>query len=119
MTTEARWNVCIADLEPAAGSEQGGQRPVLVISNNDFNRVMPVITVIPLTSRKPGRNIYPSEVLLKKGSANLEADSLVLCFQIRTISKKRIIKLVGMVKDPEKQQEIENAIKLHLDLPSA
>jgi len=116
MITETRWNVCIANLEPATGSEQGGQRPVLVISNDDFNRVMPVITVMPLTSRKPGRKIYPSEVLLQKGDANLEADSLVLCYQIRTISKKRIVKLLGTVKEPETQQEIENAIKLHLDL---
>ena len=117
MITEARWNVCIADLEPATGSEQGGQRPVLVISNDDFNRVMPVVTVIPLTSLKAGRRIYPSEVLVKRGCANLEADSLVLSYQIRTISKKRIIKLVGAIKEPETQQEIESAIKLHLGLP--
>jgi len=117
MNAETRWNVCIADLEPVTGSEQGGQRPVLVISNDDFNRVMPVVTVIPLTSRKPGRKIYPSEVLIKKSSANLESDSLVLCYQIRTISKKRIVKLVGALKEPDTQQEIESAIKLHLDLP--
>jgi mRNA interferase MazF len=116
MSVETRWEVYIADLEPSAGSEQGGQRPVLIISNNDFNRVMPVITVIPLTSLKSGRRIYPSEVLLKKGCANLENDSLTLTYQIRTISKKRLTKLLGSVKDQEKQQEIETAIKLHLDL---
>jgi mRNA interferase MazF len=116
MTAENRWEIYLADLEPAKGSEQAGQRPVLVISNNDFNRVMPVITVIPLTSLKPGRRIYPSEVLIKKGNANLEIDSLALTYQIRTISKKRITKLIGSIKDPGKQQEIETAIKLHLDL---
>jgi mRNA interferase MazF len=76
MTAVMRWDVYLADLEPSAGSEQGGRRPVLVVSNNDFNSVMPVITVIPLTSLKDGRRIYPSEVLLKKGCANLEVDSL-------------------------------------------
>ncbi|MGH9339941.1 MAG: type II toxin-antitoxin system PemK/MazF family toxin [Acidobacteriota bacterium] len=44
------------------GSEQAGTRPVLVISDQDFNQLMPVITVLPLTSRKPGRKIYPNEV---------------------------------------------------------
>jgi mRNA interferase MazF len=117
MIIEKRWNICIADLEPATGSEQGGQRPVLVVSNDDFNKVMPVITVIPLTSFKTGRKIYPSEVLLERGDANLEADSLVLSYQIRTISKKRILKVIGMVKETGKQQEIENAMKLHLGLP--
>jgi mRNA interferase MazF len=65
---------------------------------------------------KPGRRIHPTEVLIKKGGANLENDSLALAYQIRTISKKRIRKLIGSVSDPEKQKEIENAVKLHLDL---
>jgi mRNA interferase MazF len=116
MTDETRWDVYVADLEPVAGSEQGGRRPVLIISNNDFNRVMPIITVIPLTSLKPGRRVHPTEVLIKKGSANLEIDSLALTYQIRTISKKRILKLIGSVKDQAKQKEIESALKLHLDL---
>jgi mRNA interferase MazF len=62
MTDETRWDVYIADLEPVAGSEQGGRRPVLIISNNDFNKVMPIITVIPLTSMKIGRRVHPAEV---------------------------------------------------------
>ena len=117
MTAETRWNIYSANLESVTGSEQGGQRPVLIISNNDFNSVMPVITVIPLTSLKPGRRIHPSEVLIKKGGANLEDDSLALAYQIRTISKKRIRKLIGSVSDQEKQKEIENAVKLHLEMP--
>jgi len=116
MSLETRWSIYNADLEPAAGSEQGGRRPVLIISNNDFNSVMPIITAIPLTSLKPGRRIHPTEVLIKKGSANLEEDSLVLTYQIRTISKKRLLKVIGSVSDQEKQNEIENAVKLHLDL---
>jgi mRNA interferase MazF len=116
MTPVLRWDVYIADLEPVLGSEQGGKRPVLVISNDDFNEVMPVLTVIPITSLKAGRHIYPSEILLKKSIANLELDSLILPHQIRTISKKRITKRIGSLRQHEKQVEIIEAIKLHLDL---
>lgn len=116
MTGELRWSVCTAELDPIKGSEQGGRRPVLIVSNNDFNRVMPVITVLPVTSLKSGRRVYPSEVTLKKGESNLDVDSLVLAYQIRTISKKRIRSLIGAINDPVKQQEIEAAMKLHLDL---
>ena len=116
MIGESRWSVYTARLDPIEGSEQGGQRPVLIVSNDDFNRVMPVVTVIPITSLKPGRRVYSSEVLLKKGEANLGVDSLILAYQIRTISKKRIRNLIGAMNDSGKQQEIEAAIKLHLGL---
>jgi mRNA interferase MazF len=115
MTKNSRWDVYLVDLEPVKGSEQGGERPVLVISNDDFNEVMPVLTVIPITSLKSGRQIYPTEILLKKGIANLDLDSLVLTHQIRTISKKRIMSLVGSLSQRDKQIEIIEAIKLHLD----
>ncbi|MBI4289096.1 MAG: type II toxin-antitoxin system PemK/MazF family toxin [Chloroflexi bacterium] len=113
---ESRWSVYTAELDPFEGSEQGGRRPVIIVSNDDFNRVMPVVTVLPITSLKPGRRVHPSEVPLKKGDANLGVDSLVLAYQIRTISKKRIQNLIGAMDDSDKQQEIEAAIKLHLGL---
>jgi mRNA interferase MazF len=75
-----------------------------------------MIEYIPLTSLKSGRRIHPTEVLIKKGNANPGTDSLALTYQIRTISKRRILKLIGSVKDQGKQKEIETAIKLHLDL---
>ena len=50
-----QWRVFRANLDPAVGSEQAGQRPVLVVSNEIMNEVLPIVTVLPLTSRKPGR----------------------------------------------------------------
>ena len=55
-------------------------------------------------------------MLIKKGAANLEADSLALAYQLRTISKKWLGKLIGSISDQEKQNEIEKVVKLHLDL---
>jgi mRNA interferase MazF len=43
-----QWAVAIADLDPVRGSEQRGRRPVLVVSNEDFNQAMPNLTVLPL-----------------------------------------------------------------------
>ena len=61
-----RWGVFDAHLGAGVGSEQRGRRPVLVVSDEDFNLVMPVVTVLPITSRKSGRRIYPNEVLFPK-----------------------------------------------------
>jgi mRNA interferase MazF len=76
-----------ANLNPTVGREQAGHRPVLVISN-DIENQMDIVTVIPITSRKPKRKIYPNEVLISL--QNKEA--IVLCHQVRTLSKTRLDK---------------------------
>jgi mRNA interferase MazF len=60
--TAFQWAVMQANLDPAIGTEQKGIRPVLIISNEDYNQTIPNVTVLPLTSTK--RRLYPSEVFL-------------------------------------------------------
>ena len=73
-----RWNIYLVNLNPTVGSEQGKTRPVLVISDDDINAILPVINSLPLTSHKQGRKIYPNEVLLPKEQTTLDKDSIVL-----------------------------------------
>lgn len=47
--TPIRGDIYWANLEPVAGSEQGGCRPVLIISNNLMNKKAPVVIAIPIT----------------------------------------------------------------------
>ena len=46
-----RGQMYYADLDPVIGSEQGGNRPVLVIQNNIGNRHSPTIIIAPITTR--------------------------------------------------------------------
>ena len=96
-----KWSVFLADLNPTVGSEQRGRRPVLVVSDEDFNQLMPVVSVLPITSLKPGRRVYPNEVLLTKGAGGLDVTSLALAHQIRTIAKDRLIEHLGTIIDEE------------------
>ena len=52
-----RMGIFLADLNPVIGSEQKGKRPVLVVSDEVFNSVVPVLTILPITSLKKGRRI--------------------------------------------------------------
>jgi len=52
------WSVWRANLDPVVGSEQGLARPVLVVSQTALNDILPVVNVLPITSRKAGRRIY-------------------------------------------------------------
>jgi mRNA interferase MazF len=94
-----KWSVFMADLNPVIGSEQQGKRPVLVISDETTNSFMPVVTILPITSLKKGRRIYPNEVLLTQGVAGLDTDSIILAHQIRTISKQRLLNFRGAISD--------------------
>lgn len=106
----------MASLDPVIGSEQGKTRSVMVISDDEINGILPVVNILPLTSKKEGRKIYPNEALLTKKESGLHHDSIVLCYQIRTLDKKRLIKKLGSIRKAETQQDILNALKFQLGL---
>lgn len=109
-----RWAVIEADLDPVLGSEQRGIRPVLVVSNEEFNQAMPNVTVLPLTSTR--RRLYPSEVMLPSGKAGQPRNSIVLAHQMRTISKQRLKGILGYLDDASLREAVQEAINEHLDL---
>lgn len=109
-----QWSVANADLDPVRGSEQRGARPVLIVSNEEFNQAMPNVTVLPLTSTQ--RRLYPSEVLLPRGVAGQPLDSIVLAHQVRTISKERLGHLIGRLEDEPLRSAVRAALLEHLDL---
>ena len=112
--TDYRWAVFQVNLGPAVGSEQRGTRPVLIVSNEDYNQTIPNVTVLPLTSTK--RRLYHAEVTLPARKAGQPLESIIMAHQIRAISKLRLGKLLGYLDDVELQTEVRQAIKDHLDL---
>ncbi len=80
-----RGNVFLVSLDPTVGNEINKTRPVIIISNDVNNKFSNTITVIPITSNTI--KIYPFEVFLKAGVANLPKDSKARTDQIRTIDK--------------------------------
>ncbi|MCW5961849.1 MAG: type II toxin-antitoxin system PemK/MazF family toxin [Pyrinomonadaceae bacterium] len=111
-----RWEISLASLDPVIGSEQGKTRPVLVLSSSALNNILPVVNIVPLTSRKQDRRVYPNEALIPKGKAGLNQESIALCYQIRTLDKKRLIKRFGVIDDLTVQAEIMDAMKFQLSI---
>jgi mRNA interferase MazF len=115
--TPARWSVWLAKLDPVVGSEQGKTRPVLVVSDTRLNRILPVVNALPITSRKPNRRVYPNEALLPAGAAGLTSESIVLCYQIRTLDKRRFLESLGALDDAALRDAIITALRFQLDIP--
>ena len=84
----------IGELE-AEGSEQRGNRPVLIVSCNEFNEFSPEVVILFITSQLDKRgNKYHINL---PGVLGLEKKSMVLAEQIRTVDKSRIIKKRGQL----------------------
>ena len=99
-----------ARLNPVTGSEQAGERPVIILSPDTINRRSPVVVIAPLTTKKLDR-IYPFEVLIEASAAGLPERSKVLPLHMRGIDKQRITGYYGEV-DAETMRRVEEAVLL-------
>ena len=111
-----QWGIYWASLDPVKGSEQSGRRPVLVISAEEANSVLPVVTIMAVTSVKAGRRVYPTEVLLPVGETGLGKDSIAMAHQIRAIAKERLEEKAGEIKSDYIKNQIKDSIRLYFDL---
>jgi mRNA interferase MazF len=97
---DIRW----ADLNPVRGSEQGGLRPVLIISQDVFNARSGTIIAIALTSQ-PQRAGFP--LTLELSANKLPKRSWVKISQIRTLAVERIGAKIAEATPEELSQIIE------------
>ena len=105
-----RGDVVRARLNPIEGSEQGGERPVLVLSPDLINEHASVVIVAALTSRKTER-LYPFEALIEPPEGGLTQRSKVMLLHLRSIDRRRITGSYGHVSE-EVMQRVEAALKI-------
>ncbi len=96
--TIKRGDVFFADLSPVKGSEQGGQRPVVIVQNNVGNKHSPTVIVAAITA-KIAKAKLPTHVEVKASQIGLVKDSVILLEQVRTIDKTRLIQKLGQLDE--------------------
>ncbi|WGN89784.1 type II toxin-antitoxin system PemK/MazF family toxin [Ligilactobacillus faecis] len=67
------------NLNPTRGHEQKGMRPVLIISNNEYNRLTGLVKVVPITTKLKD---FPMHLDLPE---NLDVEGQVLLEHERTL----------------------------------
>jgi mRNA interferase MazF len=97
---DIRW----ADLNPVRGSEQGGLRPVLILSHDVFNARSGTVIAVAITSQLQ-RAGFP--LTLELTSPSLPKQSWVKISQIRTLSVERIGKKIAEASPEELGQVVE------------
>jgi len=116
MSTKIRkGDIILVNLNPVQGSETGKTRPCIIIQNDVGNEFASTTIVAIVTSQKEISREYPTDVWISKDESVLDLDSIVQCDQIRTIDKKRIIKIIGHLNQGI-IKKINRAILVSLDL---
>ena len=110
-----RGDIFYADLRPVVGSEQGGIRPAVVVSNNRANRYSPVVTVVPLSAKIWKKRFLPTHVQIPlEKSSGLNKPSMALAEQVETLDKTRLGKRIGKVHDVLLMEEITVALQIQI-----
>ncbi len=77
-----RGDIIWISLNPQAGHEQAGRRPVLVLSPSPYNKKVGLAIICPITNQIKG---YPFEVVIPDG---IEVTGAVLSDQVKCLDWK-------------------------------
>lgn len=81
-----RGEIWMVGLDPSAGHEQKGRRPVLIVSPEAFNRLTRVPVVLPITSG--GRFARTAGFAVDLTSAGTKTTGVIRCDQPRALDLK-------------------------------
>ena len=110
-----RGEIWLINLDPTVGAEIAKKRPALIVSENGVGR-LPLRIVAPITNWKDHYALVPWMVPLPNdGTTGLDKRSSADCFQVRSISEKRMISKIGQA-DPDLLERAEHGLKVVLGL---
>lgn len=97
----------------AVGCEQKGTRPVLIVSNNKNNMHSSIVNVVPITSSGTKTQL-PTHVIIPS-IENTQEENILLCEQVQSVSKKRLLKFCGILT-PDVMYQVEKALSMQLGI---
>ena len=89
-----QYQIVLVNLDPTIGSEIRKTRPCVIISPDEMNKYLRTIIIAPMTT--VSRN-YPTRVKVRHD----KKDGWIVIDQVRTIDKRRVIKILGKLKNNE------------------
>ena len=89
-----QYQIVLVNLDPTIGSEMKKTRPCVIISPNELNKYLDTIVIAPMTSSSKS---YPTRVEIHHDKKT----GWIVLDQIRTIDRKRILKVLGNLSEKE------------------
>ena len=109
-----RGDIYYYDFGEKGGSVQSGERPVLVVQADEYNRNAPTVIIAAITGVMK-KQYLPSHIVLGE-NFGLTKPSMVMMEQIRTINKDELSNYIGSVDDLVLLKKINIALKKTLGL---
>ena len=107
-----RGNIYRVNLEPTRGYEQQGDaRPCVILPVGAYNKKLPTVGVVPLSSSP--RELPP--LIVSVPSAGRES-SMAICNQVRTADKSRVAGYLMGQLDFQDLQKVETGVKQYYGL---
>ncbi|UBM62388.1 type II toxin-antitoxin system PemK/MazF family toxin [Candidatus Sulfidibacterium hydrothermale] len=98
-----QYKIVLVNLDPTIGSEIKKTRPCVIISPDEMNKYLRTIVVAPMTTKS---RKYPTRIEIKHDNKT----GWIVIDQIRTIDKKRIVKILGRLSKRE-IKEVKSIMK--------
>lgn len=108
-----RGEIYFADFPNTIGSEQSGNRPVLIVQNDIGNMHSPTVIAAAITSQNKKKHL-PTHVWIGY-LPGAWSDSIVLTEQIKTIDKRRLEQYVTKL-DEAKMELVDQALEISVGL---
>ena len=104
--------IWLIDLDPTLGAEINKTRPAVIVNDDQLGK-LPLRIIVPITDWKEHYSIAPWMIAINPTIQNgLIKKSSIDCFQIRSVSKNRLIKRIGEITFTEIAQVQEGIIKV-------
>ena len=104
-----RGSVITVRFGSSVGSEIRKTRPAVVVSNDLACRFDAVVQVVPVT-RLPERPLRPFESRVDSAASGLDRASRLVANQVRTVSRRRVGRLLGRVTE-EEERALDRALR--------
>ena len=96
MTLPSKVEVWMVDLRGGRGHEQQNERPAIVWRRQDH---VEMAIIIPITKTAERENLPYTHHIVPNSKNGLSEESIALVFQVRSISKERLVKKLGELGD--------------------
>jgi len=91
--------VWLINLDPAIGAEIKKTRPAIIVNDDSLGK-LPLKIIVPITDWKDKYKIAPWMIEIEPDKKNgLTKKSSADCFQVRSVSEKRLTKRIGTISE--------------------
>lgn len=103
--------------DEGVGSEQKGDRYAVIVQNNIGNKHSPTV-IVAFTTTAIHKAKLPTHVEIDPNNSGVPEPSIIMCEQLRTVDKSRLVRKVGHLSEAKKI-ELDKALCISIGIDTS